>query len=284
MTSQLKAIETIYKGYRFRSRLEARWAVFFDALGIEWSYEKEGYDLDGVWYLPDFWLPKQEIWVEVKAGKPSELEQDKAERLVMTSEHDVVMVFDIPRLKEDEDPGGEKRLTGPWPDLWRWSFVPASNEYASMTSMGDACRQFQVSRTTLKKHIERLGIKTQRHRYDLRFEMIAHKDMQRIANHLNMMPSRTGSASVGIPPGILIDDGAMMWACCPVCGYLDVTLWGSTDTLKCRCLPFIGQWSECDIAAKNGQPRFNSDAPRILIAYDAARQARFEHGEKGGPR
>jgi hypothetical protein len=25
-----KAIETHYKGYRFRSRLEARWAVFFD--------------------------------------------------------------------------------------------------------------------------------------------------------------------------------------------------------------------------------------------------------------
>lgn len=30
----MKAIETRYKGYRFRSRLEARWAVFFDALGL----------------------------------------------------------------------------------------------------------------------------------------------------------------------------------------------------------------------------------------------------------
>jgi hypothetical protein len=41
----IKAIETRYKGYRFRSRLEARWAVFFDALGVEWEYEKEGFDL-----------------------------------------------------------------------------------------------------------------------------------------------------------------------------------------------------------------------------------------------
>lgn len=41
----IKAIETSYKGYRFRSRLEARWAVFFDELGIKWEYEKEGYDL-----------------------------------------------------------------------------------------------------------------------------------------------------------------------------------------------------------------------------------------------
>lgn len=51
-------IETEYKGYRFRSRLEARWAVFFDELGIKYEYEPEGYDLgEHGWYLPDFWLP-----------------------------------------------------------------------------------------------------------------------------------------------------------------------------------------------------------------------------------
>ena len=33
--SNIKPIETIYNGYRFRSRLEARWAVLFDALGVE---------------------------------------------------------------------------------------------------------------------------------------------------------------------------------------------------------------------------------------------------------
>jgi hypothetical protein len=32
--TMLQAIETFYRGYRFRSRLEARWAVLFDALGI----------------------------------------------------------------------------------------------------------------------------------------------------------------------------------------------------------------------------------------------------------
>lgn len=54
----MKAIETIYKWYRFRSRLEARWAVFFDAMGIEWEYEPEGFALDdGTNYLPDFFLP-----------------------------------------------------------------------------------------------------------------------------------------------------------------------------------------------------------------------------------
>lgn len=51
----IEAIETRYKGYRFRSRLEARWAVFFDAMGCDWSYETEGFLLpNGERYLPDF--------------------------------------------------------------------------------------------------------------------------------------------------------------------------------------------------------------------------------------
>lgn len=73
----VKAIETEYKGYRFRSRLEARWAVAFDAMGIEWQYEPEGYVLDdGTKYLPDFKLMNvrhrslldqfEPIFVEVK--------------------------------------------------------------------------------------------------------------------------------------------------------------------------------------------------------------------------
>lgn len=62
----IKAIETHYKGYRFRSRLEARWAVFFEAEGIEWEYEKEGFSLPSGPYLPDFWLPQVNMWAEVK--------------------------------------------------------------------------------------------------------------------------------------------------------------------------------------------------------------------------
>ena len=63
----IKAIETIYNGYRFRSRMEARWAVFFDTLGIEYQYELEGYELsNGEWYLPDFYLHLNKMWVEVK--------------------------------------------------------------------------------------------------------------------------------------------------------------------------------------------------------------------------
>lgn len=66
----IKVIETKYKGYNFRSRLEARWAVFLDALGIKWEYEKEGYVVgnNDRPYLPDFYLPETQTWVEVKGA------------------------------------------------------------------------------------------------------------------------------------------------------------------------------------------------------------------------
>jgi hypothetical protein len=76
MAQMIKAIETRYKGYRFRSRLEARWAVFFDALGLQWDYEPEGFTLpSGTKYLPDFRVVGAGIthWYEVK---PSNQAQD----------------------------------------------------------------------------------------------------------------------------------------------------------------------------------------------------------------
>jgi hypothetical protein len=70
MTITIRAIETIYRSYRFRSRLEARWAVFFDAAGIGFQYEAEGFNLDGTYYLPDFWLPRNKCFVEIKPKLP----------------------------------------------------------------------------------------------------------------------------------------------------------------------------------------------------------------------
>lgn len=78
--SRIKAIETQYKGYRFRSRLEARWAVFFDALDIRWEYEPQGFEIGMGYddsddsqrhvrrYLPDFRLVDFKTWVEVKGS------------------------------------------------------------------------------------------------------------------------------------------------------------------------------------------------------------------------
>lgn len=65
----MQPIETFYNGYRFRSRLEARWAVFLSVLSVPFEYEREGFQIGGIRYLPDFWLPEQHTWLEVK-GNP----------------------------------------------------------------------------------------------------------------------------------------------------------------------------------------------------------------------
>lgn len=77
----IPAIETTYNGYRFRSRREARWAIFFDCLGMRYEYEPQGYVVDGKPYLPDFLVypgTKQAMWFEVKGQFPARDEIAKA--------------------------------------------------------------------------------------------------------------------------------------------------------------------------------------------------------------
>lgn len=50
MTTEIRPIPTVYRGTRFRSRLEARWAAFFDL--IRWSWVYEPFDAPG--WIPDF--------------------------------------------------------------------------------------------------------------------------------------------------------------------------------------------------------------------------------------
>jgi hypothetical protein len=82
----MKAIPTFWNGRYFRSRLEARWAVFFDELGIAYEYEKEGYDLgSGIKYLPDFWMTDLKFWIEIKPTTSTDEEYEKARRLTASS-------------------------------------------------------------------------------------------------------------------------------------------------------------------------------------------------------
>ncbi len=101
--AHIAPITTHYKGYRFRSRLEARWAVFFDSVSWTYKYEPEGYILtNDDWYLPDFWLTtymrdREEqknwgYWLEIKAGKASADELLKLTLLAVHTNHNALMV------------------------------------------------------------------------------------------------------------------------------------------------------------------------------------------------
>jgi hypothetical protein len=97
----IKAIDTEYGGSLFRSRLEARWAVFFDSLGIAWEHETEGFEMEGVGrYLPDFWLPQVSMWAEVKPGEFSPKERDKCRALAVGTDYPCLMLDGMPDYRE----------------------------------------------------------------------------------------------------------------------------------------------------------------------------------------
>ena len=92
----MTAIQTNYAGCRFRSRLEARWAVFFDSLGIAWEFEKEGFELPSGRYLPDFWLSELEVWFEVKGTAPDHREVRLAHELSEQTQRMALIAYGTP--------------------------------------------------------------------------------------------------------------------------------------------------------------------------------------------
>lgn len=154
----IKAIETKYKGYRFRSRLEARWAVFFDEMGLDWAYEPQGFDLGELgWYLPDFVIAgngscssvipaapqesgsRAHFFVEVKGKMPTEIEVRKLSEVCYSFTCYGGLVYgDIPKRWYDlycfsihkegtsfgpscfVDSQGQEKMGGSVEDFWFW--------------------------------------------------------------------------------------------------------------------------------------------------------------------
>lgn len=112
----MKPIETHYAGCRFRSRLEARYAVFFQYLGIRWEYEPQGFKVNGRAYLPDFLLPDTRTWIEVK-GSEDALDYDLMEAfaLALPRGERVVLLGPIP---DPGEPGG-----------WDWGWQSLHSAY-----------------------------------------------------------------------------------------------------------------------------------------------------------
>lgn len=97
----LTPIQTTYAGCHFRSRIEARWAVFFDHLRLQWEYEPQGYKLPSGPYLPDFWLPTlatatRGAWFEVKPASEFLNLDRRWTELATASGHSVLVTRGLP--------------------------------------------------------------------------------------------------------------------------------------------------------------------------------------------
>jgi hypothetical protein len=90
---------TTYASTNFRSRLEARWAAFFDLCAWRWEYEP----IDTAGWMPDFLLigAKRVVKVEVK---PIEWCGEDSDRIVAqaTAEPDLAKVRAFIRGRDDE--------------------------------------------------------------------------------------------------------------------------------------------------------------------------------------
>lgn len=100
----IKAIPTEFDGYKFRSRTEARWAVFFKEMGVKYIYEYEGFELESGRYLPDFYFPDYDSYLEVKGKEPTQEERAKAFELVSMIKTQVSIVEGIPEIGPAKDP------------------------------------------------------------------------------------------------------------------------------------------------------------------------------------
>jgi hypothetical protein len=107
--------------------------VFFDRLGIEWEYEPEGFDLDGLWYLPDFRIDgSTDPWyIEIKpAGKMTDEETQKAERFGQNVGH-LIVLRGVPTPPTSKDPQIHfEVVTSNDPKETAWSNVTGSTGIA----------------------------------------------------------------------------------------------------------------------------------------------------------
>lgn len=140
---------TKYAGTIFESVLEARWAVFFDCLGIEYVYEPELAEVETgcriVHHKPDFFLSRLNKYVEIKPSKPHETENIKA---AAWSKYigDIIILFNLNPPSEKiengwlfsyEEPCGVPILSE---NIW-WGECPKCGhidleEYGQLTSCG----------------------------------------------------------------------------------------------------------------------------------------------------
>ena len=87
----------IHPTAHFRSAWEANFARFLNHLGVPWEYEVKAFPLPGgVTYRPDFYLPSQNLWVEVK-GQMREKARRKIELFREAYPGTKLVIFDKPK-------------------------------------------------------------------------------------------------------------------------------------------------------------------------------------------
>jgi len=290
-----KAIETLYHGCRFRSRLEARWAVFFDTLGIPWEYEKEGYVLEGMKYLPDFWLPEQDCFFEVKGQEPTDEEKRKAQLLALYTEKNVCIFYGAIDIPEEFLARLNSIICIP-PSVWKYrtseGFVGSRSSRVMDVPVSILALMQHLSEHSLDLFVSSNGSDryhaaiTIPQRYyavdnleDLEYTLQKQLDgLQKYQTLLQILEDEIIKALV------IEDDYSLHFESQSVLGFDENCAWLECDRCSKFSVSFPSDFQHyCNEKSGdiNTTGRLILHSPRILEAYTAARSARFEFGEKG---
>ena len=132
--------EINWNGYRMRSKIEAKWALFFENISVEYFYEPDTIALertDGkiTNYLPDYFLPEIGCYIEIKLDKcPTEQECSKCYMLAVQTGKDVFLFYEELGKK---NMNGYKyyATTGAFLPQMRWCQCPRCSAFG-ITHMG----------------------------------------------------------------------------------------------------------------------------------------------------
>jgi hypothetical protein len=245
MDQHIKPIETQYNGYRFRSRLEARWAVFFDTLSVKYEYEPNTFQVShsGLTYLPDFYMPIWDKFVEIKPQAPlDQTDVLKWGGLVQYQGKPILVIFGQPWP-------GEYSILSAFPSVTPGEYAPHQVCWPKIRNRGHFAYGFgsqQVYLTSFDAYDISLLPKEEQDRFFkqralLHIPLFWEVSILADGNFFLAIDERKGSMAADYEQGI-------------------------------ECL--IGSFASLDN---------EGDSP-LVRAYIAARQARFEWGESGAPK
>lgn len=291
----MKPIETRYDGHLFRSRREARQAVFFNELGIEYQYEPEGYDLEGTRYLPDFYLPRQDCFVEVKGQEPTYEELRKVKLLSLyTGKSAYLSHGEIGGLRHKLWPiyGYEPpcfyacqaksayRIKGVPPHLLHTVQKLTDGGIDVVFNNGEIMvkqrelTESSYDETYLRQHSSIFSntvqvLKTCYQDGLLGLDLFA-QHQKELATFYRGIEVETSLENLVIkfsPQEFQLDHH---WGECPCCHTIGIAYIGALVIPRCKCY------------SRDDYPKVDSiESPRIHAAYEAARSSRFEFGWKG---
>lgn len=283
---QFHPIETKYAGVMFRSRLEARHAVFFDTLGIAWEYEKEGYNLNGTWYLPDFYLPQLEAWVEIKGQEPTEEERNKARDLALYTQKRVYTFYG--NIELSHDAGWNERLNSFVDKPAYLSTYPETERPSSPSARRIANVPAHIIVFLQQLDDASLRLAYYKDEEDEEGEIIIHSSIApysiedrayvakaALAQHqlLTSLDAFIDEHLDELTDILTPDDGFKIWFTPQPRYFEDDCVWCECDQCGTVAIhtPFLHQ-HECTSTTHG---HFHIDTPRLLAAYEAARSARF---------